>query len=84
MYKNIKILAIVLINLKFIASCSEECDSEKFSSYCEGNTIVYCAYDGGIENAEKQTVIYENCSDSSNFTPFCVEAQNEKKPEFKS
>ena len=30
MYKNIKVLAIVLINLKFIASCSEECDSENF------------------------------------------------------
>jgi hypothetical protein len=84
MYNKAKIVVAVLVSLKFLASCSEECDSKKFSSYCDGNTIVYCAYDGGIENTSKQTVIYEECSDSSSDTPFCIEVQSEKDPELRA
>lgn len=81
MYKSNKVIIAVLVSLKFLVGCSEECDSQKFSSYCDGNTLVYCAYDGGVENASEQTVISEDCSERDPNAPFCVEAQNEKNPE---
>jgi len=78
MYKSTKILIVIAIALNMSTGCSEECDSQKFSSYCEGDTIVYCAYEGGIENTSNETVIREVCSEIDNNTPYCIEAPNEK------
>lgn len=77
MYKMSKSVIILLVGSRFLMGCSEECNSQSFSSYCDGNTLVYCAYDGGIENASEETVIYEDCSKRNADSPFCVEAPNE-------
>lgn len=81
MCKKIKNIIILILTLVTLTGCSEECDSQIFSSYCDGNTLVYCAYEGGIENSSQQTVISEDCIDRDPNAPFCVEAQNEKDPE---
>ena len=78
-----KIIALCVVACSAYA-CDEECDSEKFSSYCDGNTIVYCAYDGGIEDADKQTVIHEECADGDPNTPFCVEVADAKDPDLRA
>lgn len=77
-----KTTIILTASLAFAAyGCAEECNSDKFSSYCDGNTIVYCAYDGGIENADRQTVIHEDCDI---YDKFCMEVPRAEDPDLRA
>lgn len=80
-----KISIVLILFLSFFSQgCDEECDDNKFSSYCSGDILYYCSYDGGVENTSKLTVIEKKCSDRDPETPYCIEAQNEENPRLRA